>query len=76
MCDPIFAQIREVCFRYGDKSPWLFKDMTLGIGTSTRAAIVGPNGVGKSTLISLIIGDLEPTSECERVICELESCMR
>lgn len=73
---PPVLEIREVCFRYGDKSPWLFKDMTFGIGTSTRAAIVGPNGVGKSTLISLIIGDLEPTSECERVICALESCMR
>jgi ABC-type multidrug transport system fused ATPase/permease subunit len=57
-------QIRDVSFRYGEKYPWLFKNMAFGVDTGTRAAIVGPNGVGKSTLISLIIGDLEPTSVC------------
>ena len=59
---PPVLQINDVAFRYGERYPWLFKNMSFGIDTSTRAAIVGPNGVGKSTLISLIIGDLEPTS--------------
>ncbi len=59
-------QIRDVSFRYGDKYPWLFKNMSFGIDTTTRAAIVGPNGVGKSTLLSLIMGDLNPTSTCVR----------
>ena len=27
----------------------------------SRVAIVGPNGVGKSTFLKLIMGDLEPT---------------
>jgi energy-coupling factor transporter ATP-binding protein EcfA2 len=62
-------QINNVAFRYGERFPWLFKDMSFGIDTSTRAAIVGPNGVGKSTLISLIIGDLEPTSTRIPICC-------
>ena len=49
--------------------------MSIGIDTSTRAAIVGPNGVGKSTLISLIIGDLEPTSAYGLVCVFLSSCL-
>lgn len=33
-----------------------------GIDMESRLAIVGPNGVGKSTLLGLISGTLEPTS--------------
>ena len=28
----------------------------------SRVAIVGPNGVGKSTFLKLLMGDIEPTS--------------
>jgi ATP-binding cassette subfamily F protein 1 len=28
----------------------------------SRVSMVGPNGVGKSTLLSLILGDLNPTA--------------
>lgn len=31
-----------------------------GIDMSSRVAIVGPNGVGKSTFLKLLVGDLEP----------------
>ena len=30
-------------------------------GYDFRIAIVGPNGVGKSTFLKLLLGDLEPT---------------
>lgn len=29
---------------------------------TSRVAIVGPNGVGKSTLLKLLLGDIQPTS--------------
>lgn len=37
---------------YNDE--WLFKNLTLGIQTGQRAALVGINGAGKSTLLKLL----------------------
>ncbi|MGQ4038731.1 ABC-F family ATP-binding cassette domain-containing protein [Streptococcus dysgalactiae] len=47
-------------FVYGDRQ--LIKDFNLIIQNKDRIGIVGDNGVGKSTLLNLINGDLEPTS--------------
>jgi energy-dependent translational throttle protein EttA len=40
----------------------LLKDVTFTVGDGDRAALVGANGVGKSTLLRLIAGELTPTS--------------
>lgn len=40
--------------------PMLFKDLEFGIDMHSRIAIVGPNGVGKSTLLKLLLGSLQP----------------
>uniref|UniRef100_A0AC35FH01 ABC transporter domain-containing protein n=1 Tax=Panagrolaimus sp. PS1159 TaxID=55785 RepID=A0AC35FH01_9BILA len=50
----------DVSFGYGNSL--LFKDLDFGIDMELRVAIVGPNGVGKSTLLKLLYGKLEPTS--------------
>merc|ERR1712001_734850 len=42
--------------------PSLFKNVEFGIDMESRIAIVGPNGVGKSTLLKLLLGDIEATS--------------
>ena len=47
-------------FNYSDQ-PQLFKKVDFGIDMESRIAIVGPNGVGKSTFLKLLMGDLEPT---------------
>ena len=39
----------------------LFTGLDFGIHAESRIALVGPNGVGKSTLLKLIDGNLEPT---------------
>lgn len=45
---------------YFDDQPPLFKNTDFGIDMTSRIAIVGPNGVGKSTFLKLLIGELEP----------------
>ncbi|EOD29834.1 hypothetical protein EMIHUDRAFT_456686, partial [Emiliania huxleyi CCMP1516] len=53
-------QVVDVAFSYPGK-PALFSRVNLGLDMSSRVALVGPNGIGKSTLLKVIIGDLEPS---------------
>lgn len=48
-----------VTFAYEGQKP-LFVNTDFGIDLSSRIAIVGPNGVGKSTFLKLLTGDLDP----------------
>ena len=43
---------------FGDKT--LFKDLNFEIKKGEKTALVGPNGVGKTTLIKLIVGQYKP----------------
>ncbi|MEJ7645704.1 MAG: ABC-F family ATP-binding cassette domain-containing protein [Chryseolinea sp.] len=43
---------------YNDK--WLFKDVSLGISQGEKLALVGSNGVGKSTLLKILTGEVQP----------------
>ena len=38
----------------------LFRDVTLELRPGRRVALVGGNGTGKTTLISILLGDLDP----------------
>lgn len=38
----------------------ILRDASLKLGRTKKAAIVGPNGVGKSTLLKIIIGEIKP----------------
>ncbi|MCW2713445.1 MAG: transporter related protein [Frankiales bacterium] len=40
----------------------LFDDVSFRVGDGTRTALVGANGTGKTTLLRMIAGDLEPSS--------------
>lgn len=40
----------------------LIKDFTFTLMRGDKVGIIGPNGVGKSTLVKLLMGDLEPDS--------------
>lgn len=51
-------ELRDVVFHYGDRAILDGFDATLGEGTLT--GVVGPSGVGKSTLLGLISGELRP----------------
>ncbi|KAK4704850.1 ATP-binding cassette, subfamily F, member 2, partial [Phenoliferia sp. Uapishka_3] len=57
---PIIA-FNDVAFAYNGKmSDALYKDLSFGIDMDSRIAIVGQNGTGKSTLLNLITGQLQP----------------
>ncbi|MBP2057531.1 macrolide transport system ATP-binding/permease protein [Lactobacillus colini] len=38
----------------------LFTDFTFSVSSGERVAIIGPNGIGKTTLFKLILGELKP----------------
>uniref|UniRef100_A0A7E4ZPV1 ATP-binding cassette sub-family F member 1 n=1 Tax=Panagrellus redivivus TaxID=6233 RepID=A0A7E4ZPV1_PANRE len=55
---PPILGLYNVTFGYGKDI--LFEDLDFGIDMDSRIAIVGPNGVGKSTLLKLLYGKIEP----------------
>ncbi|XP_056276298.1 ATP-binding cassette sub-family F member 1 [Pseudoliparis swirei] len=57
---PPILGLHCVDFGYGGHKP-LFKNVDFGIDMDSRICIVGPNGVGKSTLLLLLTGKLNPT---------------
>lgn len=58
---PPILGLYDVDFGYGD-GPLIFKKVNFGVDLASRIAIVGPNGVGKSTFLKLLSGELEPKS--------------
>jgi ATPase subunit of ABC transporter with duplicated ATPase domains len=40
----------------------LFKNLNLMVPVGERIAVIGPNGIGKSTLLRTLVGDLKPDS--------------
>ncbi|XP_019849794.1 PREDICTED: ATP-binding cassette sub-family F member 1-like [Amphimedon queenslandica] len=51
----------DVSFGYPGQ-PLLFTNLEFGINMESRVAVVGPNGVGKSTFLNLLLGRVEPLS--------------
>jgi ATPase subunit of ABC transporter with duplicated ATPase domains len=47
--------------QFDDKAP-LFKAFNLSVEAGERIAIIGPNGIGKTTLMRCLLGDLTPDS--------------
>lgn len=53
--------LEQVSFRYGFSEPFLFRNLSLQLAAGETLAIVGPSGMGKSTIIKLLLGLLTPT---------------
>ncbi len=55
-------EFRNVFFRYAEGEPWTLNDLSLTIHAGEVVAITGASGVGKTTLLKLILGIYSPTS--------------
>jgi ABC-type multidrug transport system fused ATPase/permease subunit len=56
------AEIKDAYFKYPNQIDYAVADINLTIDPGTVVALVGPSGAGKTTLIDLLIGVLEPDS--------------
>ena len=56
----IVAELSEVALRWGERC--LIENFSATILRGDKIGLIGPNGVGKTTLLKLILGDLEPSS--------------
>lgn len=54
-------EFKNVSFKYEDDSEYILKDFNLKIKPEERIALVGVNGGGKTTIISLLMRLLKPT---------------
>ena len=56
----LVVEINEASFSYADKT--LIQDLSCTILRGDKVGIIGPNGCGKTTLLRLMLGELEPSS--------------
>ncbi len=56
----LVAELNNVKKSYGDKT--LINDFSTRILRGDRIGLLGPNGIGKTTLLKLILGEIEPDS--------------
>jgi ATP-binding cassette subfamily F protein uup len=56
----IVAELKEVSMRFGDRL--LIDRFSATILRGDKVGVIGPNGCGKTTLLKLILGELQPTS--------------
>ena len=56
------VKIKNLNFKYSEEEEYILKDLSLYIKDKESVAIVGETGCCKSTLMSLMIGELNPTS--------------
>ena len=52
--------VEDVWFRYPETKEWLLKGVSFDVQAGGAVAITGRNGVGKSTLLSLVAGLVKP----------------
>lgn len=56
----LVAEFKDVSFSWGDKP--VIANFTGTVVRGDKIGLIGPNGVGKSTFLRLLMGDLKPTS--------------
>jgi ATP-binding cassette subfamily F protein uup len=60
LCGMNYLSAENISKSFGDK--WLFKGITLGLSRGDKVALIGANGTGKTTLMTILAG-LTPPDE-------------
>ncbi|MDC0489182.1 ABC transporter ATP-binding protein/permease [Amylibacter sp.] len=53
--------VSDVSFRYSEKEPWILQNVNFSLKKNTTIGFFGTTGSGKSTLINIIMGLLDPS---------------
>ncbi|HON56579.1 MAG TPA: ABC-F family ATP-binding cassette domain-containing protein, partial [bacterium] len=56
----VIMEIENLRFSYSGGQPYLIDNFNLIVGREDRICVIGPNGRGKTTLLKLIAGELQP----------------
>ena len=54
--------LKNVNYKYSDSGPFILRDINLNIKYGTTIGLIGESGIGKTTLINIILGLVQPTS--------------
>lgn len=63
-------EAENLCFSHGDLR--LIDNFSINIMRGEKIGIIGPNGIGKSTLVKLLLGELQPDSGTLKIGTSLE----
>ncbi|MCE3199066.1 ribosomal protection-like ABC-F family protein [Paenibacillus sonchi] len=55
-------QVRDVAVAFSEKAEPLFRNASFELRRGETAALIGPNGIGKSTLLQCLTGTREPST--------------
>lgn len=63
--------LEDLSFKYAEQ--WIVQNLTTTVLAGECIALVGPNGIGKTTLIRLLLGELQPSAGHLTIGTQLES---
>lgn len=55
-------RVQELAYKYSGQQNWLMQHITFVVHQGEKVAITGPSGIGKTTLLKIILGLLTPTT--------------